>query len=321
MRSLLHKASIAESNLRLNLALIILRRKPRLVITLSHMGYINKCRGVFHIVDCPLAHPYYVREHLFAEYKKIGLGPRSMRMLPCDSIRRKEHESIASADIAVVPSSFVKETLVMHGISESKIITIPYGCNLSDSEDDSGLPLERVKPREFEILFVGGVGVRKGIHTLLEAFDLLKADNKRLTIVGPIGWDGALLRDKFNDTRVSFVGKVAHADLPLLYRRASVFVLPSIAEGLAMVLGEAVSFGLPIIASSASGVSNLLSDPNAFIEIPPASPSELANALCSLANNPTKLQEMRKAVLECKAKMQGWNNYSRAWAALIEKCL
>ncbi|GAI78635.1 unnamed protein product, partial [marine sediment metagenome] len=85
------------------------------------------------------------------------------------------------ADYCVVASRFCRKTLEDEGVDSERILTLPLGADLEKftfkkrSENDT-----------FQILFVGGIGQRKGIKYLLDAYAGIKGKNTKLKIIGPV---------------------------------------------------------------------------------------------------------------------------------------
>lgn len=111
------------------------------------------------------------------------------------------------------------------------------------------------------ILFVGTIQPRKNLIRLIKAFSRIEDKKYRLIIAGKLGWlyeEILAAPKKFRvEGRVHFIGRVRDKDLPGLYKRAKLFVMPSITEG----------FGLPILEAQAAGVPILSSGKGALPEI------------------------------------------------------
>lgn len=112
------------------------------------------------------------------------------------------------------------------------------------------------------LLFMGRLGEEKGLVNLLDAWKTLLRDGWRLVLAGP-DWLGykKILDDKIADESidgVEFIGAVYGADKEALYRLADVFVLPSPMENFSMVVLEALSYGVPTIATKGTPWSELV---------------------------------------------------------------
>jgi glycosyltransferase involved in cell wall biosynthesis len=146
-------------------------------------------------------------------------------------------------DAVIALNSLVKSFLVKQGVPESKISLIPLPVDTG-----SITPGDRHLKSGREILFVGRIESRKRVDVLIRAVSKLPSSN--LTVVG----DGvekphleALARSLGAADRVRFVGKVGQDQLMNAYRRADMFVLPSLLETSPRVVIEAAAAGLPVV--------------------------------------------------------------------------
>ncbi|CAN7461323.1 glycosyltransferase [Pseudoxanthomonas sp. LjRoot143] len=131
------------------------------------------------------------------------------------------------------------------------------------------VPIPSDPRTEDELLFVGRLVEKKGLRHLLDALPEVAAQrpNVRLRIAG-FGPEEAALRQQVValglDKRVVFLGAVPQTELPMLYRRASLFVAPFVEaasgdqEGLGLVLVEAIGCGCPVIAGDVGAVEDVL---------------------------------------------------------------
>jgi glycosyltransferase involved in cell wall biosynthesis len=176
------------------------------------------------------------------------------------SLARKEKE-YQLADLIVANSNFAKETFVSRGIPAEKVVVVPTGCpvctNISANAGRGDKPLV--------FLFVGRMSLRKGIPYLIKAWHLLRVQGKaELWLVGAKEIPNIKLQDPHNGIR--YFGVLSPQDLAKIYAQADVFVLPTLLEGLAYVLLEALSYGLPIITTGESGVGDFVqTGENGFI--------------------------------------------------------
>ena len=112
------------------------------------------------------------------------------------------------------------------------------------------------------------------------------------------------------------------AKLARLFRRADIFVLPSVNEGFPIVLMEAMSFGLPIVATTVAGIPELVKDGETGILVPPRDPQALADAIARSIESPDlREQYSRNAQRHVKEmeQMYSWDQVAgRVYAVLKE---
>lgn len=161
-------------------------------------------------------------------------------------ISNRCHEEALLADRVLAPSEYVRGTLVENGISPSKIYICPYGVDTARF-----FPKAREEVRPFRILFVGQLSQRKGIKYLLEAFKGLALENAELVLMGRVAGSGRGLQAYSGLFR--HVAHVPYSELPQYYQSADIFVYPSLHEGSALAIYEALASGLPVITTHNSG--------------------------------------------------------------------
>jgi L-malate glycosyltransferase len=167
------------------------------------------------------------------------------------------------------------------------------------------------------LLNVAALAEKKGHRYLLEA--LRDLPHATLNIVG----DGELRLDLERQAnalalgdRVHFLGEQSKQEVAELMRDADLFVLPSLAENLPVVLIEAQASGLPAVATSVGGVSELV-DAAAGALVPPADPPALAEAIRT-----TLARDFDSAALADRARDRyGYDAIRDRWTAIYTKLL
>jgi len=135
------------------------------------------------------------------------------------------------------------------------------------------------------LLFVGRLVPVKGLEYLLEAVHLLLHDGVpvRLTLVGTGPHQKALIALAAEHSLMSsieFTGEISYGpSLRALYRKADIFVLPSLSEGAPRVLWEAMAAGLPIVATRVGGVPEIIQDGETGLLVNPRSAQQLAASI------------------------------------------
>lgn len=203
-----------------------------------------------------------------------------------------------AAAITVV-SEAMRTELVNIGADVSKIEIRPMGVDLSRRFT----PDASILRSDDEMLYVGRLVEKKGLRYLIEAMPAILASHPKayLTVAG-FGPEERALRAQVQqlglDAKVKFIGAVEQANLPVLYRRAAVFVAPFVQavsgdrEGLGLVCIEAAGCGCPVILSDLATSRDMFSDSRNVIFVPPADSSALARAVHNLLSASNTYREV-----------------------------
>jgi alpha-maltose-1-phosphate synthase len=224
----------------------------------------------------------------------------------------KEYEE---ADYILLPSEFVKRSFMAKGFAENKLLKVPYGFNPMPG---SKITHANTNDDFFTVLYVGTISIRKGIRYLIEAFQSLKHTKKRLVLVGPDIKDGALKGIQLSDDIV-FKGILKGTELEEVYRSANVFCLPSIEDGFGLVLGEALSFGLPIITTCNTGADDIITDGQEGFVVSIRNSKQIAEKLQQLIDDPFLLESMSENSLEKSKSLNGWEECGKKLVETLYK--
>jgi glycosyltransferase involved in cell wall biosynthesis len=240
------------------------------------------------IVEAVNSHVLTQERIMNEEYRSLGLAPRGFHRR---EVKRRVAE-IEMADAILCPSEFVRQSYIEQGIPQERILKVPYGF-----EPQKDLKLSESPKAVFRVLYVGQISVRKGLRYLFQAFEALKHPRKELWIVGPRG-SVTGVEDMQPPSGTRFLGVLKGAALAEAYRSSTVFVLPSIEEGLGLVAGEAMAFGLPVVTTVNTGTSDLFNEGVEGFEVPVRDPAAIAQKLQMLADDPLLLTRMSAAAAE-----------------------
>jgi glycosyltransferase involved in cell wall biosynthesis len=225
----------------------------------------------------------------------------------------REEKIYEIADAITVPSSFAARSFLESGLPPEKIHVIPYGVRLERFTRTGAPPSDR-----FEVLFAGSVGLRKGFPYLLEAFAALRHPAKLLRVAGNMHPDMKTVLDRLPLDHVEFLGSVPQERLAELMSTSHVMVLPSIEEGLALVQGQALACGCPVLCSTNTGGEDLFSDGVEGFIVPIRDVQALQQRLEQLADDPVLQARMSEAALQRVRKIGGWDEYGDRWEALLK---
>ena len=141
------------------------------------------------------------------------------------------------------------------------------------------------------LLSVGQLIARKGHGVLIEALAELAAEGVEIdaTLVGA-GPERGRLEEMAQSLgvaeRVRFTGALGQDELPALYERADIFCLASFAEGVPVVLMEAMAHGIPVVSTRIMGIPELVEDGETGLLVAPGRAADLAAAIRRLASDP-----------------------------------
>jgi glycosyltransferase involved in cell wall biosynthesis len=199
---------------------------------------------------------------------------------------------VARAAFVACISHFARSQVMIHADPADwpKLRIVHCGVDPALYDRPPALPSEPV-----ELVFVGRLAPVKGIRILLEAMGRVAAP-VRLTIVGD-GPDRAHLERAaapLGDA-VRFTGYLSQAEVAATLTRAHVVVLPSLAEGVPVMLMEAMAARLPVIATQVAGTAELVEDGVSGRLVPPGDAVSLAAAIDALAVDEGRRQRMGEA--------------------------
>jgi glycosyltransferase involved in cell wall biosynthesis len=214
-------------------------------------------------------------------------------------------EKIEASDFLCAIGSFARSQLMKLSDPEhwDKLEVTPLGV---DPDHFRPRPF-RSSPAPFEILCVGRLTPAKGQHILLRAMRRLRNEGRRvrLRLVGD-GPDRASLESSARQLGITdcvrFEGAVNQDAIRSFYENADVFALPSFAEGIPVVLMEAMAMTVPSISTRITGIPELIRDGVDGLLVAPSDEGELASAVARLMDDPELRQRLgcagRERVLE-----------------------
>jgi len=198
-----------------------------------------------------------------------------------DWLIEKEKREFELAHKVMVMSNLARNTLVSNGVPEGKIFVNHCGVDLSIFSH------QPQKNKVFRIIQCSSMIPRKGVHYLVRAFSELNFPNSELWLVGGGLYDPVLkrmIRKHMRDS-IHIKGHVPQNLLPLVYNQCSVFVLPSVADGFAVVVPQAMACGLPVIVTDMVGSSEIVNDGKDGFVVKARSIDAIKEKLIYLYNN------------------------------------
>jgi glycosyltransferase involved in cell wall biosynthesis len=265
--------------------------------------------GIAAIYELPSSHWYWEQTLLLEEAER---SPQFSGLLPKlkDSPRHMQwkDEELRLADCVIVPSEHVRRTL-SGVVPAEKIRVVNYGAPFVEAirsrSDDPAEPLR--------VLFVGALIQRKGIGYLLDAIDMV-GTQVTLTLVGMRFAPNTRVDSACNRWR--WFESLSHSEILEVMQEADVLVLPSLAEGCALVVLEALACGLPVIVTPNTGSLEFVRDGYEGFVVPTCNSEAIAERLNRLCRDRDLLASMSQYARQTAIE-KSWEVYRNEWAEAV----
>lgn len=249
-----------------------------------------KRTGAVTVVENPSMHPRSWQRNVLEECERFGIRPSECRaVLPSALIRRMEAE-FDDCDFIVVPSAVARDSFGdPRYAGKARVI-------------HAGIDHEFFRPRDaqgsediFRVSYAGRVEIAKGVAYLLQAWKQLGLQKAELVMIGEVAPEMTSFLREYAMPNVTFTGYLPAAGVRDWYRRSNLFAFPSVNEGLARVLLEAMATGLPVVATTASGAQDCVTAGKNGTIVPARDPRSLAEALLWHFEHRDATREMGRA--------------------------
>lgn len=268
--------------------------------------------------------PYVVSTHGFNEIAnghviyRLGVLQRlAWGMLVYDPVC----EVVRGADAVLMLSPSDTAIIRSMGYKKSDLFTVPNGI-----EPPKAVAPARSKEilRKFDIenngsgqgaitcMFLANHTPNKGLPTLLEAFARL--DLPYNLIIGgerraEVDYSSFVGRVKARQ-KIIITGRLENDEVTTLMRRSDLFIFPTLADTLPLVVFEALAHGLPVVASEVGGIPHQI-DESCGVLVPPGDSLALATEVTRLAGDPARLSRMRSNTMVRAAELPNWADAAR----------
>lgn len=253
-----------------------------------NLGRLSKKYGLKYGIHSQFCHPNFQNEQLENAYTNLNIKS------PAISKKKlaRQLATIELADFIWCPSVFAQKSHIRNGISEEKTFVNYLGVDVENFQPSA----RDEKHKEFTILFVGNVGIQKGIHVLLKAVELTNIDRMEIIFNGGADYLANLFvedfRTRFRNRKIRI--SVDPGDPRRHFEKTSVFILPSVHDSFGISVLEAMAAELPVIVSDHVGAKEIVKDgSNGFI-FPSGNAYELAKNIEFFYTYPEKRREFGK---------------------------
>lgn len=253
-------------------------------------------------------HPASARQILQEELALVPDAKNSLLQEHEMSITTKVYDQLVGepmmADSIMVASTFCAHTLTEQGIARERIYVIPYGIDPISFPEKTR---NNVSEEPLKLVFLGSIVQRKGVSYLLQAMRVLKGKPVQLVLCGRNMPDVALI-EQYLDCKIEVKIGLSNVDVLKELHTADLFVFPSLLEGFAHVILEAMSCGLPVITTpNTCGPDVIVDGEHGFI-IPIRDPNALADRIMWCMEHKVQLNEMGQQAAK-RAREFTWKRF------------
>ena len=246
--------------------------------------------GSIIMIEQATRHPTSWQEAVLQECETFGVRPRDCRAyLLAPLIGRMERE-FQLADAILVPSTATRATFEKAGYAEQTIVV-----NACVDHRFFSPPSQPASREIFRVCFAGRVELLKGLPYLLQAWKQLALPKAELVLIGEVAPEMHRFLKQWALPNTHVVGQLPRTELAKWYRASHLFVFPSVNEGLARVLFEAMACGLPMIATERSGAEDCITQGAEGNVVPARSVDALTEAILWHYANPEASAAMGRA--------------------------
>lgn len=260
--------------------------------------------GLKCIYDLPIAYHVQLQELLHQEADRKPNWAFTLGGGINDSAKKLERKrkELELADVIVVASDFVRNSLP-EWANQKKIIQSPFGTPASLNNFDRK---DKTKNKKLRVLFVGSMTQRKGLSDLFDAMQFVDKTKVELVVLGSL-----VAPLSFYEKEVEFIYEPtrSHEEVLDLMRTCDVFCLPSVVEGRALVIQEAMSQGLPIIITRNTGAEDLVINDSTGFLVPIRNPEAIADKINWFVANRNRIFDMGTNAKKL-AETYSWDKYA-----------
>lgn len=258
-----------------------------------------KSLGMIGVIERGSSHILCQQKILTEEYAAWGMSYSQTHAEVIEQEIAEYHE----ADAIAVPSSFARRSFLAEGVAEEKLITVPYGADLSAFRP---LPKEDDK---FRVIFCGGLTLQKGVPYLLQAYSELRLADAELWLVGRVMEEIRPFLEQYRRADIVVHGPKPQSQLPWYYSQGNIFCLPSVQEGMAVVQLQAMACGLPLLCTTNTGGEDLIGKGIDGFVVPIRDVEGLKEKIQWAYDHRAQCQEMGRAARERLSNGFTWDDY------------
>ncbi|MFC4261129.1 glycosyltransferase family 4 protein [Marinobacter lacisalsi] len=234
-----------------------------------------------------------------------------------------ERRALAAVRRVITTSQTTAAGLSRYQVPAGRIATVPPGVQRPAQRP------ERVPttPTDLRILCLAHLSPRKAQHQLVAALAQLPGPGWHCELAGSMSRDpdyAAEVRQQIEALgladQIQLTGELSGPALVQSFRRANLFVLPSLYEGYGMVIDEALAHGLPVISSDGGALAVTADRPGCLI-YPAGDVATLTGLLEERVRHPAMLTHQRKAALDSAGRLRSWREAAEEFRLAVVQAL
>ncbi|MCQ2367438.1 MAG: glycosyltransferase family 4 protein [Kiritimatiellae bacterium] len=268
-------------------------------------------RGMKILVDHSCLHPAKCEENLKDDYARWG---QEIVIAPGRGVWKNVLKDCEDADMIMVNANHIRDSFVEQGYAPEKVRVVYLGVR----EDFQGVKKNYASHGTFRVLFTGGFIILKGAEYLLESLKILKERGVDVAydVIGSVGAPKALL-EKYSNLPFKFYGVLPQDNLKSHLANADAYLFPSLADGCAQSGMEALTAGLPVVATYQSGLP--ITDGENGCVVPMKDAMAIADKIEWLIAHPEERERLGKSAAKMMREKYTWRHYAENVRDLYEE--
>lgn len=276
-----------------------------------------KKRGMKVLVDHSALHPEQSAINLMAECERWGVP---VPIEPHSGVWKNVVADCAEADILMVNANHIRDSFVERGYDPRKIRVVYLGVR----DDFRDMTLKRIadgqKNAVPQVLFTGSFYLLKGAEYLLKSLSILKERGVKVhyDVVGSVITPPKLL-EKYLGLPITFHGLVPQDDLKKFLTESDIYLFPSLADGCAQSGMEALTAGLPVVATYQSGLP--ITDGETGCLVPMKDAIAIADKIEWLITHPEERERIGRNAAKMMRENYTWEKYAESVKGIYAELL
>ena len=294
-----------------------------------------KKRGMKVLVDHSALHPAQTENNLKADCDRWG---EPLPIAPNAGVWKNVMKDCVEADILMVNANHIRDSFVERGYDSKKVRVVYLGVR-DDFRDVTIRRLESGKKNDVpRVLFTGNFSLLKGAEYLLESLRILNERGIKVhyDVVGVVSAPKAMLEHFNAETQrcregalnsklrtsnlpITFHGPVPQDDLKAFLAESDIYLFPSLADGCAQSGMEALTAGLPVVATYQSGLP--ITDGATGCVVPMKDAAAIADKIEWLIANPQERERLGRNAAKMMRENYTWEKYAENVKGIYEELL